>query len=97
MAGRPLEDLNCIGVRVLLLLLLLLLLFLGSAVVVGVVVVVGAVSPTSRPFSIALSLSSNMFSMSAMMESIAAWVIGAPRISCGMPVELGALEVVVLV
>jgi len=54
------------------------------------------VFPASRRFSIALSLSSNLFSMSAMMMSMAAWVMGASRTSCGMPVGLGVLGVLVV-
>jgi len=34
--------------------------------------------------------------MSAMMVSIAAWVMGALRMSCGMPVGSGVLGVVVV-
>jgi len=52
--------------------------------------------PARRRFSIALSLSSNLFSMSAMMVSMAAWVMGASRTSCGMPVGLGVLGVLVV-
>ena len=47
--------------------------------------------PVRRRFSIALSLSSNLFSMSAIMVSMAAWVMGESRMSCGMPVGLGVL------
>ena len=65
----------------LLLLLLLLALFL----------------PVSRRFSIALSLSSNVFSTLPMMVSIVAWVMWASRTSCGMPVGLGVLGVEVVV
>ena len=73
------EDLNCIWVGAPLLLLLLLLLLLALFFL------------ASRRFSTALSLSSNLFSMSAMIVSIAAWVMGASRMSCGMPVGLGVL------
>ena len=52
--------------------------------------------PVRRRFSIALSRSSNLFSMSAMMVSMAAWVMGASRTSCGMPVGLGVLGVLVV-
>jgi len=45
--------------------------------------------PVRRRFSIPLSLSSHLFSISAMMVSLAAWVIGASRMSCGMPVGSG--------
>ena len=48
--------------------------------------------PASSRVSIALSLSSNRFSKSAMMVSMAAWVMGASRTSCRMPVGLGAVE-----
>jgi len=68
------------GLGLLLLLLLLLALFLLA----------------SRQFAIALSLNSNLFSMSAMMVSIGAWVMGASRMSCGMPVGSGVLGVVVV-
>jgi len=51
--------------------------------------------PVRRRFSIALSRSSNLFSMSAMMASIAAWVMGASRTFCGMPVGFGVLGVLV--
>ena len=53
--------------------------------------------PARRRFSIALSLSSNLFSMSAMMVSMAAWVMGASWMSCGMPVGLGVLVAVLMV
>jgi len=52
--------------------------------------------PVRRRFSIALSLSSNLFSMSAMIVSMAAWVMGASRTFCGMPVGLGVLGVLVV-
>jgi len=71
----------CWGLGLLLLLLLLLALFL----------------PVSRRFSIALSLSSNVFSTLPMMVSIVAWVMWASRTSCGMPVGLGVLGVEVVV
>ena len=72
----------CWGLGLLLLLLLLLLVL---------------PLPASKRLSIALSLSSNLFSVSAMMVSIAAWVMGVSRTSCGMQVGLGVLEVVVVV
>ena len=52
--------------------------------------------PARRRFSIAMSLSSNLFSMSAMMVSMAACVMGASRMFCGMPVGLGVLGALVV-
>jgi len=95
---RSLEDLDRVGIGVpwLLFLLLLLLLLLGSGVLLLLLLLLALLLPASRRFSLALSLSSNLFSMSAMMVSIAAWVMGASRISCGMPVWSGVLGVVVV-
>ena len=64
---------------------------------VGLLLLLVLFLPASRRFSIDLSLSSNLFSMSAIMVSIAAWVMPASRMFCGMRVGLGVLRAAVVV